>query len=167
MDNSFRYIEPFNGPIEIGLRALVVLTRAFPRSFSIQQLIAFDYLLVHSDDVPEGPNSLHPKTPQRSGEMLVRRQTLQRGILLFSGRGLILQHYQPDGLRYSASEISGSFLDSLSSQYTTSLRSMAEWVVACFGDMQETELSHFMQSHLGEWGAEFTMESVLWQEESK
>ena len=44
-------VEPFNGPVEIGLRALCVLTTAFPAAYALQQLVVFDYFLVHSDDI--------------------------------------------------------------------------------------------------------------------
>jgi hypothetical protein len=35
----------FNGPLEAGLRAVAVLGVAHPRSFDLQRLVAFDYLL--------------------------------------------------------------------------------------------------------------------------
>ncbi len=86
--HAFRFTEPFNGPIEIGLRAVVVLCEAYLQAMSLQRLVIFDYLMVHSDDLPNGPPGLHPKTPRRSGELLVRRQVLQDGLLLFQSRGL-------------------------------------------------------------------------------
>ena len=68
-----RFIAPFNGPVEIGLRALAVLNDAYPVVYSLQRLVVFDYLIVHSDDVLGGPSGLHPQTPRRGGELLVRR----------------------------------------------------------------------------------------------
>lgn len=53
---------PFNSPVESGLRALVLLYSLFPTSASLQRLVVFDYLLIHSDDVPDGPEGLHPRT---------------------------------------------------------------------------------------------------------
>ena len=66
-------VSPFNGPVEIGLRALCVLTTAFPAAYALQRLVVFDYFLVHSDDIEGGPEGLHPRTPHRGGEILVRR----------------------------------------------------------------------------------------------
>jgi len=88
MGYSYRFIAPFNGPIEIGLRAISILNDAYPSGYSLQRLIIFDYLSVHSDDISGGPTGLHPKTPHRSGELLVRRDVLQKGLLLYMGRGL-------------------------------------------------------------------------------
>lgn len=164
---SDKYISPFNGPIEIGLRSLVMLTKVFPLDFSVQQLVAFDYLLVHSDDLPDGPIGLHPKIPQRTGEYLIRRKTLQEGLLLYINRGLIVQEYRQNGLRYVATEISGSFLDSLTSEYIKELQNIADWVVDNFSTIPEVELDKFMREHLDKWGAEFTTKSALWLEESQ
>ena len=60
---NFTHLAPFNGPVEIGLRALALLNEAFPACYSMQRLVVFDYLVVHSDDMPGGPTGLHPKTP--------------------------------------------------------------------------------------------------------
>lgn len=49
------FVSPFNGPVEIGLRALCVLTTAFPSAYALQRLVIFDYFLVHSDDIDGGP----------------------------------------------------------------------------------------------------------------
>lgn len=41
-------LAPFNGAVEIGLRALTVLNEAFPGDYSLQRLVVFDYLVVRS-----------------------------------------------------------------------------------------------------------------------
>ena len=38
-------LPPFNGPIEIGLRALTLLSEAFPFAYSLQRLVVSDYPL--------------------------------------------------------------------------------------------------------------------------
>lgn len=86
---SARPLQPFNGAVEIGLRALSLLNEAFPATYSLQRLVVFDYLVVHSDDLPNGPAGLHPKTPHRGGELLVRRAVLEEGLLLYQSRGLV------------------------------------------------------------------------------
>jgi hypothetical protein len=61
--DAAHFVSPFNGPVEIGLRALCVLTTAFPTEYALQRLVVFDYFLVHSDDIEGGPEGLHPRTP--------------------------------------------------------------------------------------------------------
>ena len=157
---------PFNGPVEIGLRALALLTVGFPAASSLQRLVVYDYLVVHSDDVPGGPPGLHPKTPHRGAELLVRRAVLEQGLLLYQSRGLIERQYTEAGVMLVATERSASFLDALNSPYLTLLRERAAWVMSAFGDLNDPALTRIASEHIGEWGAEFEMESVLRLEQS-
>ncbi|MGQ0700454.1 MAG: ABC-three component system middle component 2 [Panacagrimonas sp.] len=157
---------PFNGPIEIGLRALAVLNEAFPNASSLQRLVVFDYLVVHSDDMPNGPTGLHPKTPHRGGELLVRRAVLEKGLLLFQSRGLVERLYTEKGVMFVATDRSAAFLDSMSSEYLSSLRQRAAWLVSAFMELTDIQLVRVANEHVGEWGAEFEMESVLKAEDS-
>ncbi len=161
-----RVVTPFNGPVEIGLRALCVLTAAYPAAYSLQQLVVFDYILVHSDDMPDGPSGLHPKTPHRGGEILVRRGVLQDGTLLYQSRGLIERIYRDGGVFFSATDRSASFLDALDAKYVDGLRERATWVVNSFGSLPESALDVLVRERIGEWGAEFALQSVLWAEEA-
>jgi len=160
------YVGPFNGSLEIGLRALAILNDAFPKAYSLQRLLFLDYFIVHSDDLPGGPTGLHPQTPHRGGELLVRRNAMQDGLLLYQSRGLIEQRYENTGVTYSATERTSSFLDVLISEYTVELRERATWLVERFGDEPDTVLEQIVQGHIGKWGAEFELESILWEEES-
>ena len=162
MSNATPHITaPFNSPIEIGLRSTVLLFEMYPDIASLQRLVVYDYLLVHSDDVPDGPVGLHPKTPHRSGELLVRRDTLQKGLLLYMSRGLVSGSYLPDGIRYSATERTGGFIESLDAAYVYDLQTRAVWLVELFGERTDKQLDDFARKHLGEWGAEFETEASL------
>lgn len=161
-----RFIAPFNGPVEIGLRALAVLNDAYPDAYSLQRLVVFDYLIVHSDDIPDGPSGLHPQTPRRGGELLVRRGVLQEGLLLYQSRSLVDQRYENSGVSFAATERSAAFLDVLRTEYVVGLRERAAWLVGSFGQIPDADLEKMVRDNLGEWGAEFEMESVLWEEET-
>ena len=93
--------------------------------------------------------------------MLVRRVVLERGLLLYQSRSLVEQRYTVSGLMYAATERSASFLDALSSDYLKILRERAAWLVLTFGEMSDAQLMQIATKRIGEWGAEFTMESVL------
>lgn len=160
-------LPPFNGPIEIGLRALTLMSEAYPATFSLQWMVVSDYLLVHSDDLPDGPPGLHPKTPHRSGELLVRRTALEQGLMLYQSRGLLDRHYTKAGVMFSATERTAGFLDALSSDYALQLRERAAWLVSLFGGASDDELLKITNAHVGEWGAEFAMESVLKAEDAE
>jgi hypothetical protein len=166
MATPSQFVSPFNGPIEIGLRALCVLTTAFPTAYALQRLVVFDYFLVHSDDIEGGPEGLHPQTPHRGGEILVRRGVLQDGLTLYESRGLIERVYQDGGIFFAATDRSADFLDTLSTEYLKALRERSNWVVDSFGLLADRELDAMVRERIGTWGAEFSMESVLWTEEA-
>lgn len=154
-------VSPFNSPVEVGLRALVVLTASHPAAHSLQRLTVLDYLLVHSDDVPDGPQGLHPQTPYRAGELLLRRGVLEQGLLLYASRALVDRRFELDGVFYAASDSTASFLDVFAGNYIHALRDRAAWVTERFVSDTDDALMGLVNGWIGEWGAEFTATSLL------
>lgn len=133
---------------------------AYPNRLDLSRLLYFDYLIVHSGDVPNGPESLHPATPHRSGELLVRRGLVEQGLDLLASRGLVERSFESAGITYRASENAAAFLFTLDAPYTGRMREIARWVVDTFTPYSDDDLRAFMQSNLDRWGAEFEWESV-------
>ena len=154
------YIHPFNSAVECGLRILILLTDAFPEATDLQTLVLYDYLLVHSGDA-NGPQSIHPATPHRTGEMIVKRQILESGINLFINRKLIDKQYTSRGISYCATEFSTAFLDELTSDYVDALKTRASWVITTFSTMSYFDLERYFYSNLDRWGGEFEKEALL------
>lgn len=144
----------FNSPLEAGIRAVGTLTAAYPQSFDLYKLVAFDYLVVHTGDV-NGPESLHPKLPQQSAELLVRRKLVEDGLLLMMSRGLIERSADETGIIYSAGEMAETFLSSLMSTYLKQLIVRANWVVEHFALMSELELRQTLSEFRSQWMEEF------------
>src|ERR1700733_5230045 len=109
MTDAIAVTAPFNSALETGVRALTVLVESAPAAFDLQRLVYFDYLVVHSADAG-GPQSLHPNTPLRNGELLVRRAVIERGVLLMVGRGLIARCMESQGIAYAATDEAAPFL---------------------------------------------------------
>jgi len=158
---SARPPRPFNGPTETGLRALFVLDAIAPQDRDLQRLVYYDYLLLHSGDVANGPTSLHPPIPYRSGEILVRRQLIFRGLELMFSKDLVAKRMSAAGVTYAASDLCRPFLGYLRSEYAGSLRVSSSWVAQSFENYSEASLGEFMTANLGRWGAEFNRESLL------
>jgi hypothetical protein len=159
--NESTFRRPFNIPLESGLRSLFILAEVAPRFHDLQRLVYYDYLLVHSGDVPDGPQSLHPPVPHRSTEWLVRRKYVADGLDLMFSRELLEKRFEPTGITYGATELTRPFLNYLKSEYASSLVRVASWVAQTFGAYSDHELSRFMASNLGRWGAEFRREAVF------
>lgn len=145
----------FNSSVESGLRSLCLLFEAFPLEFDLQRLVFFDYMLVHSADAPNGPSSLHPATPFRSNELLVRRHLIESGLHLLSSKGLITVTASQMGFLYRATDPAASFLLSLTEEYTKLLRQRAAWVVQTYSRASDSQLSAIFNENLDRWGSEF------------
>ena len=157
---------PFNSPLECGLRTLVLLAAAGPSACDLQRLIFYDYVLVHSGDVPGGPASIHPATPLRSGEALVRRHWIERGLLLMISRELVVRSFSEKGITYEASPLSATFLGYMQQPYTKKLQERAQWVISTFGKYSDHQLVEFFKENLDRWGGEFIREELLEDEAS-
>lgn len=154
----------FNTPIESGMRALFVLEAVSPRVCDLQRLVIYDYLLVHSDDVIGGPEALHPATPLRSGELLVRRTLVEHGLKLLVQKGLVSKTFTKAGICFAATKHAKPFLTYFKSTYATRCGDISKWIAERFQPMSDDELREFIHENLGRWGAEFMRESVLWEE---
>lgn len=144
----------FNGPLEAGIRAVALLGAAYPQSYDLQRLVAFDYLLVHTADVG-GPDNLHPPTPMHSAELLVRRKLVDQALLLMMTRDLIEREVTAEGIKYVAGENAATFLSSVSSDYLLALKDRASWLVEALGNHTDEEFRGVMRRFFDRWVEEF------------
>ncbi len=151
---------PFNTPLETGVRLLFVLQACAPSAFDLQRLVYLDYLLVNSGDFPDGPPSIHPATPYRSGAWIVRRKAVADGLDLMFAKELLGKHFNSEGITYSASDLTLPFLGHLESAYSQRLRDVAAWLAANVVVLPSDELRTFMDEHVGAWGAEFRIDTL-------
>lgn len=155
-----RSSDVFNSPLECGLRSTIILVESFPAQLDIQRIVHYDYLLVHSGDV-DGPRSLHPATPQRSGELLVKRPLLEAGLRLMMQKSIIECTFSKAGIVYSAGNWALSFLDAIDEPYVRALRERAQWIESSFGRMRDAELRAFIGERWAQWGAEFELQAFI------
>ncbi len=159
MDRSHK-IEPFNSPLETGLRSLAILEAAFPSRYDLQRLVEMDYLVVHSADVG-GPESLHAPLPLRVGELLVRRQLIEKGLLLMMSKGLIERFVVTTGIEYAAGETASPYLSSLNAPYTIRLRDRAQWLVSNFEGFSTDEMHGLIRRIFEHCSSEFESVKVI------
>jgi hypothetical protein len=150
----------YDSPVECALRLLYLLCESAPDGCDLQRLVIYDYMLVHSSDVG-GPPSLHPASPFRSGELLVRRGTLSAGLRLLQRKGLVEQTFGLDGIRFRRKESAVAFLRYLESAYARNCAEIARWIGSTFSDQSAEQLQTFADQNLGRWGAEFSYEALF------
>jgi hypothetical protein len=149
-----RQTSPFNSALETGIRTLAILVASYPRAHDLGRLVQYDYLAVHSADA-NGPPSLHPPLPLRSGELLVRRGLIESGLRLMISRSLIRRQVNPEGLLYVADDAAGAFLDNLQADYIVQLRDRAEWVTSTFDELNANDLDAVVKRLFEAWTTEF------------
>lgn len=123
-----REVNPLNSPLEVGVRALVLLSESHPEPLDLAQLVVLDHALLHSGEF-DGPPSLHPDLPARAGELGMKRTVLEQALLVLIRAGLAGVEDRSEGLMYTATDRGPVFVDVLEAPYVESLRERAEWVV--------------------------------------
>lgn len=145
---------PLNSPLEVGLRVLMVLAEAFPAHLDINRLVLLDHGLLHSADL-DGPESLHPPTPVRAGELGVKRQRIEEGLHVMLRAGLAEMSAEDGGIEFCASDTAEGFLRLLESDYSRGLHERAHWVVEELGDIDNDRLRERMREISSHWSEEF------------
>lgn len=145
---------PFNSALETGVRNLAILVACYPKAHDLSRLVQYDYLTVHSADA-NGPPSLHPPLPLRSGELLVRRGLIESGLNLMMSRSLVHRDLHARGLLYRAEDTAAIFLDNIKSPYILKLRKRADWVATTFDDLDDDELDAIVKRLFQAWTIEF------------
>lgn len=132
--------ELLNGPLELALRALVLLEAASPTPVSRERLALLDHALVNSHDYG-GPRSPHPPLPIRTSELAIKRGTLDQGLKLLVRTNLAEIATLTSELQFVAGDGAASFLASLSAEHVAKLRQNASWAWATFGHLNLKELN--------------------------
>jgi hypothetical protein len=107
---------PFNTPLETGIRLIILLGEAYPSLFSLDRIVMLDHILVHTNDFG-GPASIHPPSPYRIAEPYVRRELVQRSLILFRSRGLFIEVPTAHGFLWQAGEPAAPFIECLTTPY--------------------------------------------------
>ena len=145
----------FNSALETGVRSICILVADLSNKFDIQQLLALDYIVVHTGDIENAPPSLHPNILQRSGELLVRRPLIENGLVLMESKRLVQKVITPDGFYYSATELASVFIESLTNEYIKELSQRALWAVRMYNDYGDRLFSEIFKSAFDRWRNEF------------
>jgi len=150
----------FNSAFETGLRALCALSAGHPHEYDIQQLLAFDHIIVHSGDMPGGPPSLHPQVQQRNGELLVRRPLIQTGLALMETKGLVITRASQGQIRYASTELAPIFLESLENTYLLNLIERADWAVSALREWGPRSFLNVFNAAFDRWSTEFHIADI-------
>jgi hypothetical protein len=91
----------------------------------------------------------------------VKRELVRAGLDAMFAKELLEKRFEPTGICYRATALTGAFLKLLVSSYASALRTRAEWVVTRFADYSDAELERYMTANVGRWGAEFERLTII------
>jgi hypothetical protein len=158
-----RKVPLFNSPFETGVRSVVILHAATPVSFDLKQMTWLDHLVVHTGDIDDGPKSLHPDIPQRAGELIVRRQVVEEGLVLMSRLHLVDVNFTDEGILYSARDEAAPFVQLLRTEYGGALKRRAKWLAQFVANIGQAGLAQIITEKVGRWTVEFQNEGGVVQ----
>ncbi|MUL67093.1 hypothetical protein BOO86_21650 [Mycobacterium sp. CBMA 234] len=132
----------------------MILTSAYPARLDVNQLVLLDHVVLYSADVG-GPPSLHPAVPIRSGEIAVKRESVESGIAFFMKLKLIELSIDELGVRFYAGESALHFISILGSSYSAGLRQRVGWVIGNFSSLETESLRSQTKAVFDSWSEEF------------
>ncbi len=150
----------FNSALETGLRSVCILAADNSMKYDLQQLIAFDHLVVHTGDINDAPPSLHPNVHKRNGELLVRRSLVERGLLLMESKKLVKKIVSIDGFYYSTTELAIVFIESLTNDYNSELYKRSCWAVKKYKDSGDCFFVEIFNTAFDRWTNEFQLAEI-------
>ncbi|MBV1929146.1 MAG: threonine transporter [Gammaproteobacteria bacterium] len=150
----------FNSALETGIRSVCILAVDHSARYDLQQLLAFDHLVVHTGDIENAPVSLHPNVTQRNGELLVRRPLVERGLNLMESKGLVNKSVAKNGFFYNATELAVVFIESLTNSYTLELNNRAQWAVEKYKNSGNKFFIEIFNTAFDRWSNEFQVAEI-------
>ena len=148
--------EIFNSPLEIGLRLLFIVSES-TRSLDLQRFVHYNYLLLHSSDVSNGPSSIHPILPLRSFEVLINRNIVKQSLSLLVLKDLVSVVYtKTQGIEYRKNSKTPEFIEYFQSDYSKELKERAKWVSSNFDKLTDGQVTDLINVNMEKWGSEFS-----------
>lgn len=135
----------FNTPFEMGVRALLLL-ETIEKPITLENLIFLDYMLLHSGDFHNSPESIHADIPYRKGELLVKRVVLLNSLELFLSKGVLIKKFTPNGIYFAQNDLTSAFLNFFKSQYFVQLREIALWIKNSVPNDSEKEMNTYFKN---------------------
>ena len=152
MNNLERYID---SEIEYGLRALILVSVLDDCELSFEKLLVYDYMLTNFNDFDSSYESVNPDTSYRLAKLLVKRQTYKGGLNYCVIKNLIDINYTPKGILYTATSLTTTFIDHMSTPYVNKLKRCASQILDVFGCTELDDLQRLIDEKIREHGVVF------------
>lgn len=99
----------FNGPVEVGIRTVILLDAVFPEALDLHRITILDHWALHSGMLSNLP-SVHPDRANSLGELGLKKGLIEQGIQLMRSAGMVSVIVSSAGISYRATEEAAGFL---------------------------------------------------------
>ncbi len=137
----------FNGPVEVGIRAVILLNAVFPQALDLNRITMLDHWTLHSGMLSDLP-SVHPDRTNSLGELGLKRGIIEQGLQLMRSAGMVSVIASAAGISYRATEEAAGFLGLMEAPLVTALGTRAEWAVNHFAELSDTQAHQWMLAPL-------------------
>jgi hypothetical protein len=152
-------INIFNSPEEVGTRILFILSLC-SKKMSSQRIMYYDYFVLHLADIDNTYISLHPDNPNHSSEIAVRRNIVNKGLVLMTSKGLLDIKYTKNGIYYQKNNLTEHFINLFSNGYVEHLKKNITVVIEKFSTYSDAQIYRYINKSIGTWTGEFEKEYV-------
>lgn len=152
--NTNNHTKVFNTPIELGLRALIILQAGNGGVMDLEKIMYLDHLCLNTSDI-NGPESLHAPTPNRGVQVFSKKALLQKGISIMLSKELMELIVTQEGFYYGISEAGEMFLKMFQTKYYLEFVKRSDWVLERWGKIPTSQIKNFIDTNLQNWGGEF------------
>lgn len=135
----------YNTPIELGIRASILLNYLSPNYATINKISYLDYIAIYSKNYT-GSKSLHPEVPMHQMEFILRYDALKSGLLQMIKKGIINTEVINSEIYYCKGENNFSFIHLLDNKYHMDLLFKCQIVAEKFGHLSENSLYELILS---------------------
>jgi hypothetical protein len=137
----------FNGPVEVGIRAVILLDAVFPQALDLNRITILDHWALHSGMLSDLP-SVHPDRANSVGELGLKRGLIEQGLLLMRSAGMVSVIVSATGISYRATEEAAGFLGLMEAPLVAALETRAEWAVNRFAALSDAQVHQWMLAPL-------------------
>ena len=127
-------------PYEISLRILLMLNEANEQSFTLDKIVAFDFIAVYASDFGLSKSNLHGYSSYRFGEFAGRRELGRNGIKQLVLNATAIALCSENGFEYAISQSGKNFACKMSCEYANAYRELILKVLLELGDKSEKSL---------------------------
>ena len=134
----------YNSKFEIRPRIMLLATYDSGRNFSEDQLIAFDFMTVYSQEFIADGHSLHGDNGFKYSEFSARKEAVSDAIKALVRQGLLKVDLK-DGFRYSATDSGIQCYNGMESSYALEYREQLGLILQQYSNYSESELQKLIR----------------------